>query len=155
MAKDKKACVDLPERCQNVYWYRTYTGNNANECISIEACDEREGFLYHKDSFDCLTAAQCREVGYPYAHSIRRLCETAVPEEDGGFDEKLLEFGVYNCGNKLLDTTGKKYKCIPSDECDGFVSYERCVSREQCVIDMYMYIDTTDSLCVWPYKVQG
>ena len=34
VAKDKKACVDLPKRCQVFSWYKAYSNDGTKECIT-------------------------------------------------------------------------------------------------------------------------
>ena len=46
MAKDKKACVDLPERCLIFSWSKAYSSADTNECISDQECFNRDCFLY-------------------------------------------------------------------------------------------------------------
>ena len=57
MAKDKKACVDLPKRCQVFSWYKAYSNDGTKECITNQECFNRDGFIYGDY---CMTATACR-----------------------------------------------------------------------------------------------
>ena len=46
VAKDKKACVDLPERCRVFSWYKAYSNDGTKECITDKECFNRDGFIY-------------------------------------------------------------------------------------------------------------
>ena len=59
-------------------------------------------------------------------------CWTNPPADDGGFDVESLESGVYDCGNRLLDITEDKFRCVAREECKHLKIIMKCVTKEWC-----------------------
>ena len=69
-----------------------------------------------------------------------------VPADDGGFDPKFLETGIYSCKPQLINAVGGIHRCIPNNSCTQVLCSGTCITDPWCRYNRYMYQKTHNGI---------